>query len=100
MRILYIVKDSPDSALGHAADRAREMMAHWSRMGHSVTCLYPNQTSSRNLLEKVLGVLLSYHFRRTGIQFQKQIKDQIRSKNYNLILAEELSSAWIGLKSG
>lgn len=97
MRILYIIKDSPTTTLGHAADRARHFLEEWKKLNVEVTCLCPDSGVERSFPEKIFGFFQTYHTKRSGRKFQKKILKTLESGKFDWIVAEELFSAWIAL---
>ncbi len=100
MRILYIIKDNPKTSVGHAADRARNFLKQLKRQGHEVERLYPDESlRSRSILENVVGLTQSYHQRSAGQKFTEHISQVIFKSNFDIVIAEELSSAGFALKA-
>ncbi len=113
MRILYVVKDDPRTALGHAAERARNFLRVWRELNISVTCVFPAMSSApqpkspeyhgltckRGFFEKVHQYATSYHFRQAGPTFIRQLRELPAQKNADFIVCEELTSADLALRT-
>ncbi len=104
MRILYITKENPTSALGHAPDRARQFLLQLKKNNHEVRCVFPSNKddgglpSTRSYIEKILGIFKSYHERRAGNSFWQVLRKLIESEKFDFIVAEELSAGLLALK--
>lgn len=98
MDILYVIKENPNRALGHAADRARNFIYHWQKQGHHVTCVFPSSeingfSEKRSIAEKMFSFLKSYHERRAGIKFQQTLLTFLKGKKFDFLITEELAAA-------
>ncbi len=106
MRILYITKENPSGALGHAAERGRQFLLELKSKGHEVQSVYPSNgngghlSGQRTYAEKLLSVFKSYHEKRAGQKFCKDLKNMIEAGQFDFIVAEELSAVFLALKAG
>ena len=106
MRILYITKENPKAALGHAAERARQFILELKNFQHDVRCVYPSKgedgglSDHRSDFEKLSSIFKSYHERRAGKNFCVALKKLIEVGQFDFIVAEELSSAYLALRFG
>ncbi len=104
MRILYMTKENPTNALGHAPERARQFILELKNNGHEVRCVFPSDNDDgglpafRTYREKILGLFNSYHERRAGTAFSSALQKLAEHGKFDLIVAEELSSAFLALK--
>lgn len=104
MRILYMTKENPTNALGHAPERARQFILELKNHGHEVQCVFPSDNDDgglpafRTYREKILGLFNSYHERRAGTAFSSALQKLAEHGKFDLIVAEELSSALLALK--
>src|SRR6476620_8718461 len=89
-KLLYLIKDSPFEPSSHAAQRAKALITEFAKIKEvEITFLYSglkNQprildnaqgfeiNSSRSLIEKVIGLVLPYHFRLLGKAFAIKAK--------------------------
>lgn len=105
MRILYITKENPNGAFGHAAERGRQFLLELKNNGHEVQNVFPSKgddgglSDHRAYSEKLISVINSYHEKRAGYKFCRALKNLIEVGKFDFIVAEELSAAFLALKA-